>query len=363
MKRNNRLLLTGGHAATTALSIVQEIKNQKIDWDIHWVGPQKAVEGKNIASLEYKYFEKYNVIFHKIITGRIQRRFTFWTIPSLLKIPIGFVQSLFLLIKIKPFLVLSFGGYASFPVVVISKIFKIPVLIHEQTSVVGRANQVVSRFVDKILLSRKTSKKYFSKDKSILVGNPILSEYFNGNTKKSMDRKTILVIGGSRGSQPINKVIEENLRTILEKFNLIHLTGVLGFSDLEKIKSQFSDEISSKYQVISSVTPFEMLKLYKKADFVISRSGANTVSELIALKKPAIFIPIPWSYLDEQKENAKFASEYIPTMILDQNNLKGKNIIKLIESFSKSKFTFSKKESPDKESSKKVVEVIKKYSK
>ena len=78
-KNNNKIVFTGGHAGTTALSLAEEIKKQKIDWEIHWIGPQKPTEGKSFLSLEFKYLNKYKVIFHPIVAGRIQRKFSFWT--------------------------------------------------------------------------------------------------------------------------------------------------------------------------------------------------------------------------------------------------------------------------------------------
>jgi len=362
-KDSKKIVLTGGHAGTTGLSVAQEIRKQGLNWNIHWIGSTKSIEGKSIQSLESKYFKKYGVFFHPIVAGRIQRKFTFWTIPSFLKIPVGFVQAFFYLLKIKPFVVLSFGGYASFPVVVVANFFKIPVFIHEQTAVAGRANLASERFADKILLSRNKSKKFFSKKKSIVVGNPILSEYFKRNKRRELVDKTILITGGSRGSQIINNLVKESLEELLDEFKIVHVSGELDFRKLEKIKNGLSNEKKEKYKLFSTVDPLKMIDLYKQSDFVISRAGANTVSELIALKKPTLFIPIPWSYLNEQNENAEFSSLYIPMKILYQDKLTKEVFLGEIFSFVNSDLSFIHKESPDKQASKRIVDFIEGYIK
>ena len=361
-KGNHKIILTGGHAGTAALSVVEEIKKQKLDWDIHWIGPKNAIEGKKALSLEFKYFDESNIKFHPIIFGKLHRRFSIWTIISIFKFPIGFIQALYYLVKIRPFSVLSFGGFAAFPVVVISKIFGIPVFIHEQTAVAGRANIISAKFADKVLLSRNTSEPYFPKNKSLLVGNPILSQYFETSNLSKSGIKTILVIGGSRGSQQINKIVKQILLKLLEKYKIIHLTGELDYQEFEKIKNNLSQN-KANYIVLSTVDPYEMLKIYGQSDVAISRSGANTVSELIALNIPSVFIPIPWSYLNEQTKNAESASDYIHSVILNQNSISPEMLIQAVEKLFNLKELNRNNNYLDKEASSKIVTLLKKYLK
>lgn len=362
-KNNNKIILTGGHAGTAALSVAEEIQKQKLNWEIHWIGPKNAMEGNKTLSLEFKYFEKLNIKFHSIVFGKLHRKFSMWAILSIIKIPVGFVQALFYLIRIKPFVILSFGGFASFPVVFVSKILKIPVLIHEQTTVAGRANIYASKFAEKILLSRETSKEYFPKSKSLVVGNPILSQYFvNSKDLQKTDAKTILIIGGSRGSQQINKLIKQALEKLLNQYKIIHITGELDFKEFENIKNNLLKG-KSNYNVFSTVDPFEILGIYNKANIVISRAGANTVSELIALNIPSIFIPIPWAYLDEQTKNAEYASKFIPSVILNQNNITEEKLFDGIKYLLNQNKEVISKNYLDKEASKKIVILLNTYLK
>ena len=361
-KGNHKIILTGGHAGTAALSVVEEIKKQKLDWEIHWIGPKKAIEGKKSLSLEFKYFGKSNIKFHPIIFGKLHRRFSIWTIISIFKFPIGFIQAIYYLTKIRPFSVLSFGGFAAFPVVVLSKIFGVPVFIHEQTAVAGRANIISAKFADKVLLSRSTSEPYFPKNKSLVVGNPILSQYFENNNLSRSGIKTILIIGGSRGSQQINKIVKQVLLKLLEKYKIIHLTGELDYQEFEKIKNNLSKN-KANYIVFSTVDPYEMLEIYNQSDIAISRSGANTVSELIALNIPSVFIPIPWSYLNEQAKNAQNSSKHIHTVILNQNRIIKDELTQAIDNLFSLEETTRKNNYLDKEASNKIVILLKKYLK
>ena len=158
---NHKILLTGGHAATTAIATVEEIlKRKRHVWDIYWVGSGKAIEGSKIPTLESISLPKLGVKVRSIITGRLQRKFTIWTIPSLIKMPIGFIHAFLIINKIKPNIVISFGGYAALPIVVIGKVMKIPIVLHEQTMTVGKANKISAFFADRIALARGESMNY-----------------------------------------------------------------------------------------------------------------------------------------------------------------------------------------------------------
>ena len=159
------ILLTGGHAGSTAYALIRQIKVQNKPWELSWIGPKKAMEGRNTGFLEQDIFPGLGIDSYTIDSGRIQRKFSRWTIPSILKIPKGFLQAIYLVRRIKPDLILSFGGFSAFPVVVASWLYKIPVLVHEQTACAGRANIYSAFFAKKILVSRDSSKKYFPKNK------------------------------------------------------------------------------------------------------------------------------------------------------------------------------------------------------
>lgn len=318
--RNEKIVLTGGHAATTALATIESLKKDKeVNWNISWIGSRVAVEGQKALTLEFREFPKLGIDCHNIIAGRIQRRFTRYGVLSLAKIPFGFVHAFYLLLKIRPKVILSFGGFAAFPIVFVGWLMRIPVIMHEQTIAIGLANKYSIPFVTKIALSREESQKYFPKEKSVLIGNPVRSEFYSVTQKKKIGNPpTILATGGSRGSQNFNKLIRAALLHLLSEFKIIHQTGDLDFESFKEFREELPQKLKKHYDIHNSIPVNEMFKFFDKADIIIGRSGANTVAEVIAVGRPAIFVPIPWSQHDEQMKNALLAKKSGLAKIINQ---------------------------------------------
>ncbi|OGM01859.1 hypothetical protein A2115_00190 [Candidatus Woesebacteria bacterium GWA1_41_8] len=319
-----KILLTGGHAATTAISVVEElIRRQKsFPSEIYWIGAKAAVEGKALAPLEASVFPGLGVSTHTIPAGRLQRRFSLYTIPSLAKIPWGFFKALGLVERISPDIILSFGAYAAFPVVLAGWLKGIPVVLHEQTVTAGLANRLSSPFASKIALADRGSLRFFPKGKCVLVGNPIMTQIAEIEPKKTLSiPPTILVIGGSRGSSTINGLVEPILERLLGDYVLIHLTGSLDFEKFKEKRNTLPKALRLRYEVFSQIDPMQMDGVYKRADILVGRSGANTVSEILTIKIPSILIPIPFSYRDEQTKNAKAAQKVGIAKLISQDEV------------------------------------------
>ena len=324
-KNKKTILMTGGHAGSTAYALTQSLrKNKNYDLDIYFVGSKQAVEGHSVSTLEEDALPELGVKFIGINAGRLQRKFTKHTILSLLKIPVGFFQSFWYLIKIRPDIIVSFGGFASFPVVLSAFILKIPILIHEQTAAVGRANKLSQKMADKIAVSRSESVLYFDKTKTVVTGNPVSLDVVKMKPRTRLPlRPTIMITGGSRGSEFINQTVQEILPTILKHYNVIHQVGLAN-------KNKY--KIRQNYQVYGRISPKDWPLFLEKADIIISRSGANIVSEILIAKKPSILIPIPWSYMDEQTQNAKYAFSSGGIKILNQSDLNPKSLLDAVNS-------------------------------
>jgi len=332
-------------------------------WEIYWIGVRGAFEGKNIPTLESSAIPAQGVVFHSIFAGRLQKKFTRWTIPSMLKIPVGFLHAVYLLLRIKPKVVLSFGGFAAFPVVIGSWILRIPVIIHEQTSVVGRANKFSAPLAKKIAISRESSARFFSKDKVVVTGNPLMTQIWEVDAKSVLsDPPVVFITGGSRGSKPVNNLIESVLPELLGKYTLIHQTGHLDFEKFKIVKNKLSKNASGRYEIYSVIDPMQMDGVYKRADIVVARAGANTVAEIMAVGRPAILIPIPWTAYDEQNKNAEFAKDYCDVRILAQKSAKGADLLGLIDSiakdYKKPVSKFIPKPSPDIGAAGKLVDLV-----
>lgn len=364
----NRLVLTGGHAATTAVAVVEEIRSQNKKWKLYWIGVKNAIEGKKVVTLESEVLPRLGVKFLSLTTGRLQRKFTLYTIPSFLKIPIGFVQSLYYLLKIKPRAVLSFGGFASFPVVFNAKLLGIPVIIHEQTAAAGRANLASSKFATKIALAREESKKYFKNSEIVVTGNPVMKEIQKVQPiADKIEKPVIYVTGGSRGSQSINDSVEAILKKLLSKYKVIHQTGGLDYLKFSEIRQKLPQALRDNYEVFIRVNPLEISKIYSQSTLIVSRSGANTTSEIMIIRRPAIMIPLPISYMDEQTENAKVAKKWGISEIISQANLTPEKLLstieKTIQNTPKILKNISGKQSLDKDASGKLVDLVGNYMK
>jgi UDP-N-acetylglucosamine--N-acetylmuramyl-(pentapeptide) pyrophosphoryl-undecaprenol N-acetylglucosamine transferase len=328
-KSKIKIVLTGGHGATTAISVIEELQKQKNYWEIYWIGAKTAIEGKRIETLESKIFPQLGVITYSINAGKIQRNLNFWAIVSLFKIPLGFIEAFILINKIRPKVILSFGGFAGFPVIVAGFLLKIPSILHEQTVAVGLANKLSSYFVKKIAIAWPESSQFFPREKIVLTGNPVMKSLVSFPKKNKIGvPPTLLIIGGSRGSQTINRAIDEKLEDFLINFNVIHQTGDLDFDHFTKRKDQLKSYLKEKYFVTSFIDPLKINEFYSKSDIIISRSGANTISELLIIQRPAIVIPIPWARYDEQTKNAKLLEKAGIAKIIEQSALTGDSLLK-----------------------------------
>ncbi len=361
-----RVLLTGGHAASSAFVIAEEVIRQGKPWEIYWIGFKSSVEGENISTLSSIYFPKYGIKSYSLIMGRIQRKWSLHTIPSILKIPVGFIHAFWLLIKIKPDLILSFGGFSAFPVVVIAYIMRVPIIIHEQTSVVGRANKHSAFFAKKIAISRESSREYFPHDKIILTGNPIPKEIFKKPlSMDSVKYLSILITGGQSGSVAINSAVEKILPNLLEKFKIIHLTGLKEEKKYKDIQIGLDEKLRKNYEVYGIVDPNKYNKIFNSSSFLISRAGANTVSKIIASQKPSVLIPLPTSYLDEQQKNAIFANKFANARVLKQVDLSQENLMKqinyLVKNWKKISMGSNERDNPDINAAEKIVALMQEY--
>lgn len=364
----HRILLTGGHAATTGIAVVEEIrKTPKLkNAEIFWIGSQTAIEGSKISTMESQIFPRIGVKFIPISAGKIQTKFTRHTIPSILRIPVGFVQAFWFLLKTRPNVVLSFGGYSSFPVVLWAWFFRIPIILHEQTVAAGRASISSAFFATRIAIARAESQKYFPTDKSIVTGNPLMSNILNVTLKRVPSKSpTILVIGGSRGSNFLNELIIDIAAKLLSRFTIIHVTGMRDFEKVEKFKEKLPQDLKQNYKTYLSINPMEMGNYYSQADIIISRSGANSVSEILYARRPAILIPLPRTFMGEQVKNARYAESFGFSSVFLEKEASPETIIKEINRLLTDwQIIMEKaygKDNPDINASKKVVSLINEY--
>lgn len=340
-KNDMKFLLTGGHL-TPGIAVIRELRNRGYE-NFLWCGRRKTMKNDVEDSAEFRVIhEDMKVNFKDVTMGKIVRFLDLKTflefIENIIKIPIGFIQAFLTLLKYKPSIIISFGGYLAIPFVVVGKIFKIPSVTHEQTVVLGLANKIVSKFASKILISWEESKSYFPSNKTILTGNPVRSEVLNVTTdifKLNEKLKTIYVTGGNQGAHILNKNVELIIENLLKKYNVIHQTGTTSvtndFERLDRLSKSFVGKTRGTYIVKGTIYGPEIGEIFEKADLLVSRSGANICLDILATGNLAILVPIPWSINNEQFKNAKVLEDIGVGKILEEKELSSEKIEEYVD--------------------------------
>jgi len=317
-----KIVFTGGHH-NSALVVARMLK--KRGHQLFWLGHKKTMKKEKSISAEYLEVKKHGIPFFELQAGKFSQVFNPWQI---LKIIRGFFQAFKLLCQLKPDLIVSFGGYLSVPVVYSGFLLNVPSISHEQTSQAGLANRINSLITKRVFITWPSSKKYFPKQKTKLIGLPVREEFLKKKKKASQDYRfnknlpVIFVIGGKQGCHFLNCLIEEVLEELLEKYNLVHQTGRIEKTNdwprLRKKRAALSEELKKRYLLKPYFYNQDMTFLLSKADLAVSRAGAHIIYELAMLGKPAILIPFPWANKQEQLKNAQLLQKWRMVKILRQ---------------------------------------------
>lgn len=316
-----KILVTGAHF-TPAVAVIEELQKMEPKAEIVYVGRKTTLEGDKTVSVESQVLPSMRVKFIPLTTGRLQRNFSFLSLVSLLKIPVGFLQSGFILFSEKPDVILSFGGYVAVPIVILGWLGSIPIIVHEQTLVSGLANKMSGALADKIALSFKEHPS-FKKDKVVLTGNPLRKNILTA-PKTTAGRKipNILITGGNQGSHIINKTVEQALNKLTKFARIYHISGDNKFGDFERLQ-----KLQNKNYIVKKWVSEEWGLILSETDLVVCRAGINTLLELSYLGKPALVIPLPYLINDEQSKNAHFFQNLGLARILPQGSLTPKTLL------------------------------------
>ncbi|MDD5020710.1 MAG: undecaprenyldiphospho-muramoylpentapeptide beta-N-acetylglucosaminyltransferase [Endomicrobiaceae bacterium] len=254
--------------------------------------------------------------------------------------PFNFIKSIFkanaIINKINPKAVIGMGAYLSVPVLIVAKFKKIPTMIHEQNSIPGIANKLLSKFVDKIAVSFKNSLKYFCPLKTVYTSNPVRKDIFDIPRKEACKKLnisngvfTVFIFGGSLGAVKLNNIVFNIAKQLYDKYQdkiqFIHITGI-----------KYFEEIKNKYDVLpykKYIVPYmhDIGNAYACSDLVICRAGAGTVKEVEMYGIKAIFIPFPFATDNHQYFNAKNIEKNDFIDVIEEKNLKEEQLIEIIE--------------------------------
>ena len=278
-----KILLTGGGTAghvTPNMALIPKLK--QLGFEIKYVGSYDGIEKKLI--------EEIGVPYYGISSGKFRRYLSAKNFTDPFKILKGYREAKKIIQEYKPDILFSKGGFVSVPVVIAAKKKKIPIIIHESDMTPGLANRIAIPYATKVCHNFPETANNLPKEKSVLTGSPIRDELFTGDKQLGLkhcgfwgDKPCIMVVGGSLGAASVNKIIRLALPSLLEKYQVLHicgkgkldesLMGLEGYKQFEYVKEELKD-------------------LFAMSDIIISRAGANTICEIVALKKPSILIPL-----------------------------------------------------------------------
>jgi UDP-N-acetylglucosamine--N-acetylmuramyl-(pentapeptide) pyrophosphoryl-undecaprenol N-acetylglucosamine transferase len=334
---------TGGHIFPI-IAIARAIKKRgPANLDLMYIGP------KDEYAQEILLKEGINIYY--VLSGKIRRYFSipdFFLniIDVLFKIPIGIIQSLYLVFTNSPDLIFSKGGFGSVPVVIASWIWGVPVFLHESDVSPGMANKILGKISKEIFVSFPIKEiEYFPMNKMIQTGNPIREEIVNGDALRAKEifnlkgeKPLILILGGSQGSQRINDLILEIILHLLKNYEIIHQTGSRDLARIQKeINAIVPEVLRKEYHAYSFLKEEELKHAYKASSCVIARAGAGTIFELAALKKPSILIPLPEAAQNHQSKNAYAYAKHKGCIVLEEGNLSPNFFLEKLKSLFESK--------------------------
>lgn len=279
-----KIIMTGGGTAghvTPNIALMPALK--EAGYEISYIGSYEGMEKGLI--------KEQGIPYYGIASGKLRRYFDWKNFTDPFKVMKGYGQAIRLMRQLKPDVVFSKGGFVSVPVVFAAKHCHVPAIIHESDLTPGLANRLAIPRAEKVCCNFPETLQYLPDGKAVLTGSPIRQELLSGSAEKALAycnfpnhaKPVLLIVGGSLGSKKINEAVRNVLPELLESFQIIHLCGngnlddklkgIVGYAQFEYAREELTD-------------------MFALADLVISRAGANSICELLALHKPNILIPL-----------------------------------------------------------------------
>ena len=329
---SKKIVLTGGGTAghvTPNMALIPKLR--ELQYEIAYMGSYDGIEKK--------LMEDFNIPYFGIATGKFRRYFDPKNFSDPFRVLKGMREARKYLKKIKPDVVFSKGGFVSVPVVRAAYSLGIPCIIHESDMTPGLANKLCIPVARKVCCNFPETFSMLPTSKAVLTGSPIRKELAMGSKEAGYrlcgfdaSKPIIMVVGGSLGSAAINQAVRDVLPELLKDFQVVHLCGKEKMDNLLLTTSGYK-----QFEYVRS----EMKDLFAMADLVISRAGANAISELLALKKPNILIPLPMgSSRGDQIMNAKSFESQGFSIVIDEDDLTNKLLLEKIQELYFNRFTY-----------------------
>lgn len=320
---SKRIILTGGGTAghiTPNLALAPLL--QKNGFDVHYIGLRSGMEEKLVKDQ--------GIPFYGIKGGKLRRYFDVKNLTDVFKIGAGFFEAVSVIRKIRPDVLFSKGGFVSTPVVWAGYACRVPVVTHESDMTIGLANKLCVPFATRVCYTFPETGKYLPPEKGELTGLPIRPALLSGQKGAGLakcgfsgKKPVLLVVGGSQGSAFINEMLRGCLDSLTKRYDICHICGA------GNVKPELERPCYRQFGYVSGA----LADLFASCDVVVSRGGATSLFELLALKKPALIIPYSRkASRGDQIINAKSFLSHGFSEMLEEEDATEEKFIKLIES-------------------------------
>ncbi len=330
---SKKIVLTGGGTAghvTPNIALLPSLK--AAGYEIWYIGSYNGIEERLI--------KEQNIPYYGIDSGKLRRYFDWKNFSDPLRVIHGYAQAKKILSRLKPDVVFSKGGFVSVPVVRAASALHIRTIIHESDMTPGLANRLAIPAADKVCCSFPETLKYLPEGKAVLSGSPIRQELLTGERGKALEllhwenssKPTLLVIGGSQGSVAINNALRSDLDELLKEFRIIHLCG----------KGNLDPSLDGREGYVQfEYIQDELKDLFALADLVLSRAGANSICELLALRKPNLLIPLSAAASrGDQILNADSYKKQGYSMVLKEEDLTPESLLSALRQLNADRETY-----------------------
>ena len=320
---DKKIIFTGGGTAghvTPNLALIEVLRRD--NWTMEYIGSIHGIERSMINAIDIPY--------HGIRCGKLRRYFSWKNFYDPLNMLFGIFQAYLLLHKFKPNIVFSKGGFVALPVVIAAWLNRIPIIAHESDMSPGLANRLSFPFVDKICVTFDAAKKHFTNQNKVTVtGTPIRQALFMGDKHRGLalcqfttEKPCLMVVGGSQGSDTINQTVRQLLDKLCDQFQVIHLCG----------RGRIDPTLRNKVGYCQfEYANDELPDLFAAADMVVSRAGANSVYEILALSKPHILIPLSLkASRGDQLQNARYFEKKGISIVLQEEQLTPSTLLAVV---------------------------------
>ena len=319
---------------TPPLLLLIELERLAPGTQILFVGTKEGLEADIVPKEGYR--------FKTVSVGGLERRLSWKNVQTIGRTIGGLWQSRTIIHEFQPDIVIGTGGYVCGPVLLMASLLKIPTLVQEQNAIPGVTNKILARFVDKIAVGYGEAIHYFASARKVVVtGNPIRSNVM-GITRVEGEQElglatgkiTILVSGGSRGAQTINKAMVAVSKALTGRADIqvLHVTGKSDYNNIAGLYREIGIDPEKSGNIIFRPYLYNMPHALAAADLAVFRAGAIGLAELTARGVPSILVPYPYAAENHQEHNAQVLEKNGASVVIRDAELTSELLLSVIES-------------------------------